>query len=35
LRKSLFIAVLIPLILAAGWYYFHERTLPGYGPLYR
>jgi YVTN family beta-propeller protein len=35
LRKSLFIAVLIPLILASGWYYFHERTLPGYGPLYR
>ena len=29
------LAVLVPLVLAAGWYYFHERTLPGYGPLYR
>ena len=35
MRKLLFIAVLVPLVLAAGWYYFHERTLPGYGPLYR
>ena len=35
MRKLLFIAVLVPLVLAAGWYYFHERTLPVYGPLYR
>ena len=35
MRKLLFIAVLVPLVLAAGWYYFHERTLPAYGPLYR
>ena len=35
LRKFLLLAVLVPLVLAAGWYYFHERSLPGYGPLYR
>ena len=35
MRKLLFITVLIPLILAGGWYYFHERALPSYGPLYR
>ena len=35
LRKFLLLAVLVPLVLAAGWYYFHQRTLPGYGPLYR
>ncbi len=34
MRKLLFIAVLVPLIIAAGWYYFHERGLPFYGPLY-
>src|SRR5664279_3998476 len=34
-RKLLLIAVVVPLALAAGWYYFHERVLPGYGPLYR
>ena len=35
MRKFLLLAVLVPLVLAAGWYYFHERTLPAYGPLYR
>jgi YVTN family beta-propeller protein len=35
LRKFLLLAVLIPLVLAAGWYYFHQRILPVYGPLYR
>src|SRR6204780_2749071 len=35
MRKFLLLAVLIPLVLAAGWYYFHERSLPAYGPLYR
>src|SRR5580658_8468526 len=35
MRKLLLIAVLIPLVLAGGWYYFHERSLPSYGPLYR
>ena len=35
MRKLLIIAVLVPILLASGWYYFHERTLPGYGPLYR
>ena len=35
MRKSLLLAVLIPLVLAAGWYYFHQRTLPAYSPLYR
>ena len=35
MRKILIIAVVIPLVAAAGWYYFRERALPGYGPLYR
>ena len=35
MRKLLLIAVSVPLLLAGGWYYFHERTLPAYGPLYR
>ena len=35
LRKLLLIAVCVPLALAGIWYYFHERTLPAYGPLYR
>ncbi len=35
LRKLLLTFVVLPLLAAAGWYYFHERSLPGYGPLYR
>ena len=35
MRKFLLVAVFIPLVLAAGWYEFHQRTLPAYGPLYR
>ena len=35
MRKFLLLAVLVPLVLAAGWYYYHERTLPAYWPLYR
>ncbi|MGB8987686.1 MAG: hypothetical protein WCC37_13895, partial [Candidatus Sulfotelmatobacter sp.] len=35
MRKLLFIAVLIPLLGAAGWWYFREQPLPDYGPAYR
>ena len=35
MRKILLIAVVVPLVLAAGWYYFQENALPNYGPLYR
>ncbi len=35
LRKFLFIIALIPLLSAAGWWYFREQTLPDYGPAYR
>jgi YVTN family beta-propeller protein len=35
LRKILFIAALIPLLGAAGWWYFREKSLPDYGPAYR
>jgi YVTN family beta-propeller protein len=35
LRKILLIAVVVPLLFAAGWYYFQESALPNYGPLYR
>lgn len=35
LRKLLLIAVLIPLAVAGVWYYFHQRSLTMYGPLYR
>jgi YVTN family beta-propeller protein len=35
LRKLLLIAVLIPLAGAGVWYYFHQRSLTMYGPLYR
>ena len=35
MRKILLFAVIVPLVLAGGWYYFHERSLPAYGPLYR
>jgi len=34
-RKFLLIVVCLPLILAGGWVYFHQRSLPAYGPLYR
>ena len=35
MRKLLFIAVLLPVLGGAGWWYFHERSLPDYGPLFR
>ena len=35
MRKLLFIMVLIPLVGAAGWWYFREQALPDYGPAYR
>ena len=35
MRKLLFIAVLIPILGGLGWWYFRERPLPDYGPLYR
>jgi YVTN family beta-propeller protein len=35
LRKLLLIAVCVPLIVGGAWYYFHERGLPLYRPLYR
>jgi YVTN family beta-propeller protein len=35
LRKLLFIAVLIPILAGAGWWYFREQALPDYGPAYR
>ncbi len=35
MRKLLFIAALLPLLGAAGWWYFREKPLPDYGPAYR
>jgi YVTN family beta-propeller protein len=35
LRKLLLIAAIIPLLGAAGWWYFREKPLPDYGPAYR
>ncbi len=35
MRKVLFIVVLLPIVAAMGWWYFHERELPDYGPAYR
>src|ERR1700733_3876766 len=35
LRKILFILVLIPLLGAAGWWYFREQAFPDYEPAYR
>src|SRR5581483_62313 len=35
LRKFLVIVVLSPVILGIGWWYFHQRSLPDYGPSYR
>jgi YVTN family beta-propeller protein len=35
LRKILFIIALLPVLGAALWFYFHEQTLPNYGPAYR
>jgi len=35
LKKILFLVVTIPLLAALGWWYFHERELPAYGPAYR
>src|SRR6202041_1439445 len=34
-RKFLLIVVCLPLILGGGGVYFHQRSLPAYGPLYR
>ena len=35
MRKLLLIAVSIPLVGAAGWWYFREKPFPSYGPAYR
>ena len=35
LKKFLFLAVLLPVVGALAWWYFHERQLPAYGPAYR
>jgi YVTN family beta-propeller protein len=35
LRKILFIALLLPLLGAASWWYFREQSLPYYSPAYR
>jgi predicted negative regulator of RcsB-dependent stress response len=35
LRKILFIAVLLPVVGAIGWWYFEESALPNYCPAYR
>ena len=35
MRKLLLIAVLVPLALAGGWWYFHERSLPAMSAVYR
>lgn len=35
MRKLLLIAVLIPILAGAGWWYFREQSLPDYGPAYR
>ena len=35
MRKLLFIAVLIPVLAGAGWWYLREQKMPSYGPAYR
>ena len=35
MRKFLFIVVLLPVAGGLGWWYFHQRQLPDYGPAYR
>ena len=35
MRKLLFIVVLSPVVVAMGWWYFHEQQLTDYGPAYR
>ena len=35
MRKFLLIAVLTPIAIALGWWYFHQRALPYYSPAYR
>lgn len=35
MKKFLFLAVLLPVVGALAWWYFHERQLPAYGPAYR
>ena len=35
MRKILFIAVVLPVVIGLGWWYFSESPLPDYGPSYR
>ncbi|HEY6372376.1 MAG TPA: beta-propeller fold lactonase family protein [Candidatus Sulfotelmatobacter sp.] len=35
MRKLLLIAVLVPVLAGAGWWYFREQAMPDYGPAYR
>jgi len=35
LRKLLFIAVVVPVLGALGWWYFREQAMPDYGPAFR
>src|SRR5207253_5523620 len=35
LRKFLLLVLTLPIVAALGWWYFHERSLPDYGPAYR
>src|SRR5713226_6675508 len=35
LRKILFILVLLPVLAALGWWYFHQRTISSFDPTYR
>ena len=35
MKKLLVIAVLVPILIGGGWWYFHERQISDYGPSYR
>ncbi|MGZ7053617.1 MAG: YncE family protein, partial [Candidatus Angelobacter sp.] len=35
MRKLLFMAVLLPILAAAGWWYFREQSLADYSPAFR
>jgi YVTN family beta-propeller protein len=35
LRKFLLPVVILPIVAALGWWYFHEQQLPSYSPAYR
>ena len=35
MKKIVFIAILLPVLGALGWWYFQESEFPNYGPAYR